>query len=91
MKITRKILLEMIEEQLDDLTPEEEEDLPPDVERIKAAMGKSIDNKEEYAKLMSLVTKMAEDIPGAESVLIDLQKQLPEFVAKIDGSINDQT
>ena len=82
MKITKKILLEMIKEELGDLTPELE--LSPDVERVKDAMSNKIDNKEEFTQLLTLVLKMADDIAGAEEILRQAMKQLPEFIAQMD-------
>jgi len=82
MKITKKILLEMIKEELGDLTPEME--LSPDVERVKDAMSNRIDNKEEFTQLLTLVLKMADDVTGAEEILRQALKQLPEFIAQMD-------
>ena len=82
MKITKKILLEMIKEELGDLTPELE--LSPDVERVKDSMSNKIYNKEEFTQLMTLVLKMADDIAGAEEILRQAMKQLPEFIAQMD-------
>ena len=87
MKITKKIILEMIEEEMQDLTPEPE--LSPDVSRVKDAIGNRIDNKEEFTQLLTLVLKMSDDITGAEEVLKQAMKQLPEFVAKLDGSVDE--
>jgi len=87
MKITEKILKEMIEEELGDLTPEVE--LSPDVSRVKDTIGNRIDNKDEYTQLLTLVLQMADDISGAEDVLRQAMKQLPEFVAKIDGQMDN--
>jgi|9_EtaG_2_1085328.scaffolds.fasta_scaffold01829_7 hypothetical protein len=87
MKITEKILKEMIEEELQDLTPEME--LSPDVGRVKDTIGNRIDNKDEYTQLLTLVLQMANDISGAEDVLRQAMKQLPEFVAKIDGQMDN--
>ena len=88
MKITKKIILEMIEEEMQDLTPEPE--LSPDVSRVKDAIGDSIDNKEEYSQLLTLVLKMADSISGAEEILRQAMEQLPEFVAKLDGQTDNQ-
>ena len=88
MKITEKILKEMIEEELDDLTPEME--LSPDVSRVKDAIGNRIDNKEEFTQLLTLVLKMADDVQGAEEILRQAMKQLPEFVAQLDGQMDNQ-
>lgn len=82
MKITKKILTEMIKEELGDLTPEME--LSPDVERVKDAMSNRIDNKEEFTQLLTLVLKMADDVTGAEEILRQALKQLPEFIAQMD-------
>jgi len=82
-----KILKEMIEEELQDLTPEME--LSPDVGRVKDTIGNRIDNKDEYTQLLTLVLQMANDISGAEDVLRQAMKQLPEFVAKIDGQMDN--
>tara|TARA_B100001094_G_scaffold224530_1_gene218744 strand:+ start:3009 stop:3272 length:264 start_codon:yes stop_codon:yes gene_type:complete len=87
MKITKKILKEMIEEEMQDLTPEME--LSPDVSRVKDAMGNRIDNKEEFTQLLTLVLKMSGDISGAEEILRQAMKQLPEFVAQLDGQIEE--
>lgn len=87
MRITEEILKKMIEEELEDLTPEEE--LSPDVGRVKDAIGNRIDNKEEFTQLLTLVLKMSDDITGAEEVLKQAMKQLPEFVAKLDGSVDE--
>lgn len=87
MKITEEILKKMIEEELEDLTPEME--LSPDVGRVKDAIGNRIDNKDEFTELLGLVLKMSNDIAGAEEVLKQAMKQLPEFIAKLDGSVND--
>ena len=87
MKITEEILKKMIEEELEDLTPEME--LSPDVGRVKDAIGNRIDNKDEFTELLGLVLKMGNDIAGAEEVLKQAMKQLPEFIAKLDGSVND--
>ena len=87
MKITKKILKEMIEEEMQDLTPEME--LSPDVSRVKDAIGNRIDNKEEFTQLLTLVLKMADDISGAEEILRQAMKQLPEFVAQLDGQIEE--
>ena len=78
----------MIEEEMQDLTPEPE--LSLDVSRVKDAIGDSIDNKEEYSQLLTLVLKMADSISGAEEVLRQAMKQLPEFVAKLDGQTDNQ-
>ena len=88
MKLTEKILIEMIEEQLGDLTPEM--DLSPDVERVKDTIGNRIDNKEEFTQLLTMVLKMADDITGAEDILRQAMKQLPEFIAQLDGKIDNQ-
>ena len=88
MKITEKILKEMIEEELGDLTPEVE--LSPDVSRVKDAIGNRIDNKEEFTQLLTLVLKMADDVAGAEEILRQAMKQLPEFVAQLDGQTDNQ-
>ena len=82
MKITKKILTEMIKEELGDLTPELE--LSPDVERVKDAMSNKIDNKEEFTQLLTLVLKMADEVTGAEEILRQALKQLPEFIAQMD-------
>ena len=87
MKITEEILKKMIEEELEDLTPEME--LSPDVGRVKDAIGNRIDNKDEFTELLGLVLKMGNDITGAQEVLKQAMKQLPEFIAKLDGSVND--
>ncbi len=77
----------MIEEEMQDLTPEME--LSPDVSRVKDAMGNRIDNKEEFTQLLTLVLKMSGDISGAEEILRQAMKQLPEFVAQLDGQIEE--
>jgi hypothetical protein len=82
MKITKKILKQMIKEELGDLTPELE--LSPDVERVKDAMSNKIDNKEEFTQLLTLVLKMADEVTGAEEILRQALKQLPEFIAQMD-------
>jgi hypothetical protein len=82
MKITKKILKQMIKEELGDLTPELE--LSPDVERVKDAMSNKIDNKEEFTQLLTLVLKMADEVTGAEEILRQAMKQLPEFIAQMD-------
>ena len=87
MKITKKQLIEMIKEELQDLTPELE--LAPDVQRVKDAMGDRIDNREEFTQLLTLVLQMADDITGAEAILRQAMKQLPEFVAQLDGQIDE--
>ena len=86
MKITKKILKEIIKEEMQDLTPEME--LSPDVSRVKDAIGNRIDNKEEFTQLLTLVLKMADDISGAEAILRQAMKQLPEFVAQLDGQLD---
>ena len=87
MKITKKILKEMIKEEMQDLTPEME--LSPDVSRVKDAIGNRIDNKEEFTQLLTLVLKMADDVQGAEEILRQAMKQLPEFVAQLDGQMDN--
>ena len=82
MKITKKILKQMIKEELGDLTPELE--LSPDVERVKDAMSNKIDTREEFTQLLTLVLKMADEVTGAEEILRQALKQLPEFIAQMD-------
>lgn len=82
MKITKKILKQMIKEELGDLTPELE--LSPDVERVKDAMSNKIDTREEFTQLLTLVLKMADEVTGAEEILRQAMKQLPEFIAQMD-------
>ena len=92
MKVNRKNLFKLIEEAIEeqdgmpDLTPGME--LASDVVRVKDAMG-NIDNKDEYTQLLTLVLKMSGDISGAEEILRQAMKQLPEFVAQLDGQIDE--
>ncbi len=82
----RNPLYTLEESDMPDLTPGMV--LASDVVRVKDAMG-NIDNKDEYTQLLTLVLKMSGDISGAEEILRQAMKQLPEFVAQLDGQIDE--